>query len=80
MREKLKVFLSAVGSVSKNFFLKKHQPAESTLQLLHDIYPHINWKRVDFYEGLPWFTSFVAPYVTAQALPNFYSFTRYRNT
>jgi hypothetical protein len=38
----------------------------------------VDWGRVDFYEGLPWFTPIVAPYVTAQALPDFYSFSRYR--
>jgi hypothetical protein len=48
------------------------------MQLLRDIYPGIDWKRVDFYEGLPWFTSLVAPFVTAQALPDFYSFGRYK--
>jgi hypothetical protein len=38
----------------------------------------VNWNRVDFYEGLPWFTPLVAPYVTAQAMPQFYSMGRYR--
>jgi len=48
------------------------------MQLLRDLYPGIDWKRVDFYEGLPWFTPSVAPYVTAQALPQFYSLGRFR--
>lgn len=48
------------------------------MQLLHDLYPGVNWSRVDFYEGLPWFTPSVAPYVTAQALPQFYSLGRFR--
>jgi hypothetical protein len=64
--------------VHENFFLRKHTPLPSTIQLLRDLYPNVNWNRVDFYEGLPWFTPLVAPYVTAQALPDFYSFTRYR--
>jgi hypothetical protein len=59
-------------------FLKKHVPLESTMQLLKDLYPSVDWSRVDFYEGLPWFTPIVAPYVTAQALPQFYSFNRFR--
>jgi hypothetical protein len=67
-----------IHSVSSNFFLKKHEVQPSTIQLLKDIYPTVNWKRVDFYEGLPWFTPFIAPYVTAQALPQFYSFGRFR--
>lgn len=62
----------------KNFFLKKHIPLPSTLKLLCDLYPAVDWSRVDFYEGLPWFTPLVAPYVTAQAMPQFYSFSKYR--
>jgi hypothetical protein len=65
-------------SVREQFFLKKHNIAPSTRQLLSTIYPTINWDRVDFVEGLPWFTPFIAPYVTAQALPSFYSFSRFR--
>jgi len=65
-------------SIKNSFFLKKHTPLASTIQILKDLYPTVNWNRVDFYEGLPWFTPFIAPYVTAQALPHFYSFSRYR--
>jgi len=65
-------------TIKQSFFLKKHYPAESTMRILKDLYPNVNWKRVDFYEGLPWFTPTVAPYVSAQALPDFYSFGRYR--
>jgi hypothetical protein len=64
-------------SVKNSFFLKKYSLSESTMTLLKDIYPSIDWKRVDFYEGLPWFTPYIAPYVTAQALPQFYSVHRY---
>jgi hypothetical protein len=71
MIEKLK-------NISKNFFLKKHEPLPGTIELLKGLYPTVDWSRVDFYEGLPWFTPVVAPYVTAQALPNFYSFSRFR--
>lgn len=66
-----------IDSVNKNFFLKKQTPLPSTIQLLKDLYPTVNWNRVDFYEGLPWFTPFIAPYVNAQALPQFYSFNRF---
>jgi hypothetical protein len=66
-----------IESINKNFFLKKQTPLPSTIQLLKDLYPTVNWNRVDFYEGLPWFTPFIAPYVTAQALPQFYSFNRF---
>lgn len=65
-------------SIKHSFFLKKHVVKPSTIQLLEDIYPTVNWDRVDFYEGLPWFTPLIAPYVTAQALPQFYSFSRFR--
>jgi hypothetical protein len=65
-------------SIRENFFLRKHIPSESTIKILKDLYPGVNWKRVDFYEGLPWFTSTIAPYVSAQALPNFYSLSRFR--
>src|SRR5436190_6851302 len=61
-----------------NFFLRRHTPLPSTIQLLKDLYPNVNWNRVDFYEGLPWFTPAVAPYVTCQALPQFYSFSKFR--
>jgi hypothetical protein len=71
---KLKEIFSHVKS---NFFLKKYTPSESTMKLLRDLYPQVDWKRVDFYEGLPWFTPMVAPYVTAQALPKFYSLSRF---
>src|SRR4051812_15651792 len=61
-----------------NFRLKKYEPLPATMHLLADLYPGVDWKRVDFYQGLPWFTPGVAPYVTAQALPQFYSFGRFR--
>jgi hypothetical protein len=48
------------------------------MEVLRTLYPNIDWRRVDFYEGLPWFTPAVAPYVTAQALPQFYSFSKFR--
>jgi hypothetical protein len=64
-------------SLSANLFLKKQVPSADTMALLRRLYPTINWERVNFYEGLPWFTPTVAPYVTAQALPHFYSHGRY---
>jgi hypothetical protein len=73
----MKRAVSFFHSTKKHFFLKKHRLADSTLALLKDVYPSIDWTRVDFYEGLPWFTPYLAPFVTAQALPQFYSFSRY---
>lgn len=70
-------FKKAITSIKDNFYLKKHTPSPSTLRLLQTVYPNIDWNRVDFYEGLPWFTPLIAPYVTAQALPQFYSFKRF---
>ncbi|MDF2435884.1 MAG: hypothetical protein K0Q95_260 [Bacteroidota bacterium] len=70
--------LNWLKNLSDNFFLRKHQPSDVTVQLLKDLYPGVDWSRVDFYEGLPYFTPLVAPYVTAQALPDFYSLGRYR--
>lgn len=61
-----------------NLFLRKHTPAPFIMQLLKRFYPAVDWTRVDFYEGLPWFAPLVAPYVTAQALPQFYSCSRFR--
>lgn len=66
-----------IRSINTNFFLKKHTPLPSTMQLLKDLYPKVDWSRVDFYEGLPWYTPFIASYVNAQALPQFYSFSRF---
>jgi hypothetical protein len=64
-------------SARKNFLLKKYRLSNSTMALLKTLYPTIDWTRVDFYEGLPWFTPFFVPFVTAQALPQFYSCSRY---
>ncbi|MES2593632.1 MAG: hypothetical protein V4608_17235 [Bacteroidota bacterium] len=68
---------NTIKSVTDSFFLKKITPRPSTMQLLRDLYPTVNWNRVDFFEGLPWFTPFIASYVNAQALPQFYSFNRF---
>jgi hypothetical protein len=67
-----------IASIRKNFFLKKHSILPGTRKVLEALYPNLPWHRVDFYEGLPWFTRFIAPYVTAQALPSFYSAGRFR--
>lgn len=64
--------------IADSFFLKKYDPSPSVRRMLKTLYPVIDWKRVEFYEGLPWFTRFIAPYVTAQALPDFYSFGKFR--
>jgi hypothetical protein len=73
MIKRLKRTAVSMRIYRKNFFRKRHYPSEATMQLLKDLYPRIDWKRVHFYEGLPWFTPPVAPYVTAQALPRSYS-------
>lgn len=67
-----------VRDYKSRLFLKRHRISDGTLKLLKVMYPHVDWRRVDFYEGLPWYTPLVAPYVTAQALPQFYSFSNYR--
>jgi hypothetical protein len=78
MKWKVKPPIEFFKTAKSNFRLRKYTPTPSTMQLLRDIYPGVNWNRVDFYEGLPWFTPSVAPYVTAQALPQFYSLGRFR--
>jgi hypothetical protein len=77
MKKWLLTLKSMLLNAKSHFFLRRHRPLESTLNILKDLYPNVNWDRVDFYEGLPWFTPAIAPYVTAQALPQFYSFGRY---
>jgi hypothetical protein len=67
-----------LAPIRTNFHLQKYVPKESTMNILRELYPEVDWSRVDFYEGLPWWTPAVAPYVTAQALPQFYSFKKYR--
>jgi hypothetical protein len=67
-----------IQTIGASLFLKKHILKPSTEKLLKNLYPSVDWNRVDFYEGLPWYTPFIAPYVTAQALPQFYSFHRFR--
>lgn len=78
MKWKLASPFQFIRAARSNFFLRRHYPAPQTMEVLRSIYPAVNWDRVDFYEGLPWFTPAVAPYVNAQALPNFYSFGRFR--
>lgn len=78
MKVDFKGLMNLPGVIRSSFFLRKHVPKESTMQILRTLYPTVDWSRVDFYEGLPWFTPLVAPYVTAQALPQFYSFSKYR--
>jgi hypothetical protein len=73
----MKSILSFFCSARKHFFLKKYTLSDSTMAMLKTIYPTIDWTRVDVYEGLPWFTPFFVPFVTAQALPQFYSCSRY---
>ena len=78
MKWKIKEPVSFIRTVRENFFLRRHEINPATLHVLQSLYPTVDWSRVDFYEGLPWFTPTVAPYVNAQALPSFYSFSRFR--
>jgi hypothetical protein len=73
----LKTVIAKCKDIPANFILKKRTLNPTTFDLLKSLYPKINWNRVNFYEGLPWFTPFAAPYVTAQALPHFYSTGRF---
>lgn len=77
MNKEFRLIGAILHVAGNNLFLKKIIPQPTTLVLLRSLYPTVNWKRVSFYEGLPWFTPAVAPYVTAQALPDFYSIGRY---
>ena len=54
-------------------FPRRIQPSERVMNILKVIYPTLNWKHIRFYEGIPWFAKYVAPYVTAQALPATFS-------
>lgn len=57
-------------------FPKRVYPSERVMNMLRVIYPNLSLEKIGFYEGIPWFTRYVAPYVTAQALPATYSFRR----
>lgn len=56
-----------------SLFPKRVYPSDRVMQILKVIYPSLNWNEINFYEGIPWFAKYVAPYVTAQALPDTYS-------
>lgn len=57
----------------QKLFPKRVTPSPELMQMLKVIYPKMNWEQIQFFEGIPWFTRYVAPYVTAQALPDTYS-------
>jgi hypothetical protein len=57
----------------KFVFPRRVYPSEKIMQLLRVIYPKLDLEQIKFYEGIPWFTKYVAPFVTAQALPDTYS-------
>jgi hypothetical protein len=78
MKKLLQRVRNFAEDVSSRFFLRKHQPLPATMEVLSNLYPEMDWQRVSFYEGLPWFTPIVAPFVNAQALPDFYSCSRFR--
>lgn len=54
-------------------FPRRVKPSKQLLEMLHAVYPTLNLKHIQFFEGIPWFAKYVAPYVTAQALPDTYS-------
>jgi len=60
----------------QSLFPRRFYPSERIMNILKVIYPSLNWKQIRFYEGIPWFAKYVAPYVTAQALPATYSLRR----
>jgi hypothetical protein len=57
----------------RTVFPKRVQPSKQLIEMLKVIYPTLDLDRIRFFEGIPWFTRYVAPYVTAQALPDTYS-------
>jgi hypothetical protein len=61
---------------SWRFVFGKKKDIGNFREILTALYPTINFDRIRFYEGIPWFAGFVAPYVTAQALPHTYSFSK----
>src|SRR5690554_7395623 len=40
------------------------------LYLLRSIYPEVNWEKVKFHNGLPWFTSTFSSWTSAIVLPS----------
>lgn len=62
-----------------NSFINWVKPPEiekpaCVLKTLEKIYPTIDWKKVKFYDGLPWFTALFAPRTNAITLPGTYGF------
>jgi hypothetical protein len=66
---KLEQFLK---SYIRSLFPRRVYPSERVMHILKAIYPSLNWNEIRFFEGIPWFAKYVAPYVTAQALPATY--------
>ena len=67
-------------SISSGFynwiFPKKIEPPECVIKLLEALYPKIDWSKVNFYDGLPWFVKIFAPATSAITLPGTYNFVR----
>lgn len=62
-----------------NHFFKWFKPPEiekpvGVIKMLEAVYPTIEWNKVKFYDGLPWFTSIFAPRTNAITLPGTYGF------
>lgn len=60
--------------IPKGFF-RWFSPAEliiptHVLYLLRSIYPEVNWEKVKFHDGLPWFTSTFSSWTSAIVLPS----------
>jgi len=62
-----KRFLRIADTLYHWVFPRVIEPDAETQTLLRNIYPTINWQKVRFYEGLPWFIA--GSYVNAIVLP-----------
>lgn len=51
---------------------------ECVLRLLQKIYPTVDWDKVKFYDGLPWYTSTFAPSTVAITIPGTYGVNNIR--
>lgn len=62
---------------SNSVFHEKIIPSKKIIDTLKIIYPTIKWERVYFFKGMPWFTIIHSNFITAQALPATYSFSKF---
>lgn len=66
-----KKMFQIVSNFTHWFKPQEIEKPECVLKLLQTIYPTVDWSKVKFYDGLPWFVSF-SPATTAITLPGFY--------